>query len=49
MKFILYLDACLLLFYPQKSTLMNVQMVSHDKEEPKEKQMKNTSTYTLTG
>lgn len=24
---------------------MNVQMVSQDKEEPKMKQMKNTSTY----
>lgn len=57
MKLNLYLDACLLLLYIQKSILMNVQMVSQDKEEPKKKQMKNLKeenfykhvSYTLTG
>lgn len=57
MKLNLYLDACLLLLYLQKSILMNVQMVSQDKEEPKKKQMKNLKeeifykhvSYTLTG
>lgn len=57
MKLNLYLDACLLLLYLQKSILMNVQMVSQDKEEQKKKQMKNLKeenfykhvSYTLTG
>lgn len=57
MKLNLYLDACLLLLYLQKSILMNVQMLSQDKEEPKKKQMKNLKeeifykhvSYTLTG
>lgn len=47
MKFILYLDASSLLFYLQKSTLMNVQMAPWDKEEPKKTPTENTSTYPI--
>lgn len=47
MKFNLYLDACLLLCYLPKSILINAQMVSRDKKEPKSKQMKNLQEKNL--
>lgn len=40
-KFNLYLHACSLLLYLQKSILMNAQVVSQDVKEPKSRQMKN--------